>query len=98
MRKRVSHAGRVQARSLVVGGKSGSRDVGSTIPKAGLLEDRLTVSGGPVRTQREELQCQVSNGTSRVTDVQILKGSMVGRTGQGVRGCSTSMDRWQAGE
>ena len=35
VRTRVSHAGRVQERSLVVGGKSGSRDVGFSIPKAG---------------------------------------------------------------
>ena len=36
----------VQARSLVVGGKLGSRDVGYLIPKVGLLEERPAVSGG----------------------------------------------------
>ena len=33
-----------------------------------------------------------SSRRSRVIDVQILEGSMAGRTGQGVRGCSISMD------
>ena len=46
VRKTVSYAGRVQARSLVDGCKLGSRDVSYPIPEAGLLEERSTVFGG----------------------------------------------------
>ena len=48
-RKTVSPAVRVQARSLVVGGRLGSRDVGYPIPKAGLMEERR----GPGRARED---------------------------------------------
>ena len=43
-------AERTQLRSLVVGGKSGSRDEVYPIPKVGLLENRPEVSGGQEKT------------------------------------------------
>ena len=61
LRKTVSPARGVQARSLVVGDKSGSRDVGYPIPKVGLLGDRPAVSGGRQKTQRDGLQCKVES-------------------------------------
>ena len=135
-------------RSLVVGDKSGSRDVGYLIPQGGLQGERPVVSGGRGKTQREELRCKAESDAaegpvvkirrvlfhvvdrgkseawlsssrahghmerlleftwicacmegatedrSRVTDEQILEGSMAGRTEQEVRGNPVSMDRW----
>ena len=72
-RKTVSPAGRVQAQSLVVGGKVGSRDVGYPIPKAGLLEERPVVSGGREKTQREELQSQMENDAAGGPVLKIMR-------------------------
>ena len=51
-------------RSLVVGGNHGSRAVIFPIPRVGLLEERLAVSGRREKTQREELQCQMEDATA----------------------------------
>ena len=60
----VSCAGKVQAWSLVVGGNPGCRAVVFPIPRVGLLEERLAVSGRREETQREELHCQVEDDTA----------------------------------
>ena len=60
----VSPPGKVQAWSLVVGGNPGKRAVVFPIPRIGLLEERLVVSGVREDTQREELQCQVEDDTA----------------------------------
>ena len=57
-------AGKVQAWSLVVDGNPGGRDMFYPIPRVGLLEERLAVSGRRERTQREEQQCQVEDDTA----------------------------------
>ena len=72
--KTVSLSGGVQARSLVVGDKSGRRDVGYPMPKVGLLGKRPAVSGGREKTQREGLKCKVE---SDAAEGRVVKTMMV---------------------
>ena len=74
----------VRVRSLVVGGKLGSRDVGYTIPKAGLLEERPEVRRRE-KMQREELQCQVENDTAEGPVAKDHEGSVGSHFGKGDR-------------
>ena len=55
---------RARLRSPVDGGNPGSRAVVFWIPRVGLLEERLAVSGRRERTQGEELHCQVEDDTA----------------------------------
>ena len=77
-----SPAGEVQAWSLVVGGNPGGRDVVYPIPRVGLLEGRLAVSGRREKTQREELQCQVEDDTAEGLVVKTMKVLLVTSLGQ----------------
>ena len=61
---------RVQAWSLVVGG---CLALVFLIPRVGLLEEGLAVSGSRVKTEREELQCQVEDDTAKGLVVRIMK-------------------------
>ena len=85
----MSFAGGVQARSLVIGDKSGRRDVGYPIPKVGLLGERPAVSGGRERTQREGLRCKVESGAAEGPEVKIMKVLLATslRKGKGQRVC-----------
>ena len=61
--KTVSLVERARLRSLVVGGKSGSRDVVYSDSNRWIVGKTPAVSGGREKTQREELQCQVESDT-----------------------------------
>ena len=72
-RRTVISAGGVQARSLVVGDTSGSRDVGYPIPKVGLLGERPTISGGREKTQRDGFPCKVESDAGEGAVVKATK-------------------------
>ena len=73
---------RARLRPLVVGGNPGSRAVVFPIPRVGLLEERLAVSGRREKTQREELQCQVEDDTAEGLVAKTVKISLVTSLGR----------------
>ena len=68
----LSPAGKVQAWSIVVGGNLGGLDVVYPFQKLDCWK-RPAVSGRRVKTQREELQCQVGDDTAEGLVVKIMK-------------------------